>query len=534
MDANLVPFHHYLRTDLLRLSFVAPSTLSRLAPTQIFAHSWAHSISQIWVCLLYTMYFITDQPEWADIDRNLIGETEAQLSQMAISFPEADATMGEISYMPKGISKLPREMFLEIFEHFTAEPALIGFKVGASSPMTLTQVSSSWRSMAFSTPKLWNNIIIDCGDWSRMPQLTTVAHAHLNRSGTMKVSIRTTGSVPEGSVSLQRFPIQNLVSPFANRIQHLTLAFPQEWLNTFLYYNIAGSQIPALESVKIVYHRTRNSRDFDTINLFSNAPRLRSFEVDCISPWTWVVPESMFNLPFGQLKDLRLIHFTLSREELPSLLGRCHTLEDCTMFISNDSQTTMNTFPITALPSIRSLTLHNVKNYNYDKYMERVALPSLENFNVEVVKDNHNSGKWDHAQFSSLSSRSSYALRTFFTTAHISNVDIESVMGEMPSLVELNVLEGEAISASTLRLLCKGLLAPCLEVIKCVVDPDMLSDFLDMLDCRYVPQRKRAGYRGIRSVVIRCSMQSKGYKDVQERLKEEFSGHGRSVTVMGH
>ncbi|GLB35690.1 hypothetical protein LshimejAT787_0212550 [Lyophyllum shimeji] len=217
----------------------------------------------------------------------------------------------------------------------------------------------------------------------------------------------------------------------------------------------------------------------------------------------------MFNLPLHQLQELHLLHFTLWSEELSSMLGRCQNLEACTLFVTKDYHSSTGGPPAfaTAIPGVRSLTLYNAKNFDYD-----------------------NSRKWAQAQFNALTSRSCFALRTLSTSTHINNVDIESVLGEMPSLVELDVLEGEPISDSTLRLLCRGLLGPKLEVLKCAVEPGMLSDFLDMLDCRYVPKKSRAVYRGLRSVVIRCSKNTAGYTEVCERL-QELKHSGRDVAV---
>lgn len=448
-------------------------------------------------------------------------------------------------------NKLPPEILSEIFQHYVCEPVLVSAQKGSVSPRVLTQVCSKWRAIAFATQSLWNDILVECGDWKSFNQLINITHEHLQYSRSMPISLRTIGQFPQpdrmsnggfnggfnggvtggayGSFSM----IRRLVFPIIGRLRDLTLSFPSPSLQSFLETPpSSGADLESLETVELVYNTSQSHVNFNQpIEFFYGAPRLREFTLKAVNEWPTLLATNSFRLPWAQLTDLHFIRFSIPVTILPEILGNCHNLVTCTLTIIKDTDAPNN--PVRALPSIRFLTLLNPVNSDYNKYLEGVAFPSLERLTISLDGQGRNGKKWSQSQFSSMISRSGCSLQCLSTSGFIEHADIECVLGDVPSLVELDVLAGQAISQSTLRFICNGLMAPKLEVLKCVVESHMLPDFLDMLDCRYVPRKSRAAYRGIRSVVISCEKRTQGYGEVAERL-EEFRDNGRDIVVRDH
>jgi len=436
-------------------------------------------------------------------------------------------------------SKLPPEMLAEIFEHYVSDPIVIRSKntPGAVSPLVLSQICSTWRAVAMGTPTLWNKVLIKCDDWQDAKQLIDRAHKFLERSGSSLLTLYSSGPGSHPYIQSQPLPlsfeagsklIRNFIEPYTSRLESLKLSFPSSWLQHFLSIS-AGDEwfFPHLQSVDMVYNSGEygESSHKESIDFFVNAPLLSRFKLVAGNHSAYLRSTS-YLLPWSQLIDLHLFRINVPMPALPALLSSCTSLSSCTLTVMKEY---LAPDSLIAIPTLRSLTLHNPHNFDYNKYLESLAFPSLSHLSV-LLYDGRNGTKWSHTQFTALLARSACTLASLHTTAHIEHPDIEAVLGDVPSLVELDVQRGQPVSASTLRFICNGLMAPSLEVIKCVVEPGMLDDFLDMLDCRHVPHKSQAVYRGIRKAVVRCDMQTGEYEEVVERL-EELRACGRDVTV---
>ncbi|KAG6887446.1 hypothetical protein C0992_012215 [Termitomyces sp. T32_za158] len=443
-----------------------------------------------------------------------------------------------------GLKTLPNELLCKIFWHCTSNYIPISAN-GRSTPLILSQVSSKWRSVALSYPWLWNEISIDYGDWSKMPRLARHAHSHLGRSGNLPISIYTSGTIhPYSQGPADTNAIRELVSPYAPRIRHITLAFPLDWMNKFLRNTASIQEVQSLESIRLVYHPTEGSDELLDNNLFMHAPNLRKVELEYVSEvgWKYLSPNTV-HLPWSQIEELNLIHIVASPSYLQNILVQCGSLQKCTLSIIKVAEDLPDQFhflfhhppPLNHvyLSSIKHLTLHNPKNFDYIKYLTglRIHFPSLEHFGITTGGDSRNGRQWSHTQFMQVIAENTVPLRSVSTPAHISEGDIESIMGEVPSLVELDVSRGSSISETTVRLMLHGYLASQLEVLKCAVAPKLLSDFLDMVESRFVPRKSQAKYRGFKKLVIRSPKDSDGYREVHERI-EELQDFGRDITIV--
>ncbi|KAG6860641.1 hypothetical protein C0995_009121 [Termitomyces sp. Mi166 len=469
-------------------------------------------------------------------------EAEVQDPTHASSTSAGDTSVSSSSVSLDGIENLPTELLCKIFWHCTSNYIPISDH-GPSTPLILSQVSSKWRSVGMSFPWLWNEIVIDCGDWSKMPKLVQRAHEHLKRSGDLTISIHTSGSIHFSNRSpTDTGVIQQLVAPYVARIRHITLAFPVDWLNNFLRNSANIDDVQSLESLKLVYHPTEGSGRLTHNSLFIHAPRLRKVELEYASElrWRYLNPNTV-QLPWSQIEELNFIHLVTSPSYLQSILVQCANLEKCTLsIIKATEESSHHPFLYNSpqlnhlnLPSIKHLTLYNPKNFDYAKYLAalRIHFPSLEHFSIASGGDPRNGRQWSHMQFMHFIRETPLPLRSVSTPAHISDTDIESIMGEVPSLVELDVTEGKSISETTVRLMLQGYLASQLEILKCSVAPELLSNFLDMVESRFVSRKSTAKYRGFKKLVIRCPKDSDGYREVQERI-EELQDSGRDITIV--
>ncbi|KAG6864624.1 hypothetical protein C0991_008186 [Blastosporella zonata] len=467
------------------------------------------------------------------------------------SLQDSSSDVGMSNYVQKGGRKgmedLPTELLCNIFDHTVSNFTPISTK-GSSTPATLSQVSRKWHSVAIGYSWLWNDIVVDCGDWSEMPRLLDIAHEHLQRSGDLPITIRTLGSIsPLITAPMDTLAIHNLVAPYAGRIRHLTLAFPVDWMNNFLRHTANPSIVELLESVKLVYHPTRDSAHLGQNNIFTHAHALRKLEIEYVSElgWKYLDPNTV-SIPWGQITELNLIHVVASPSYMQAILSNCSALEKCTLSIIKVADDLahaglgfLNFAPPSpslnnlSLPSVKHLKLYNPKNFDYIKYLAglRVHFPNLEHFSIASSGDPRNGRVWSQPQFAELLSEIIVPLRSVSTPAQICDTDIESIIGEVPSLVELDVRQGDPISRTTVRLMMQGYLACKLEVLKCAVTPELLSSFLDMVESRYVSRKSKAKYRGFKIIVIRCPKDSDGYREVQDRI-EDLTQCGRDITVV--
>ncbi|KAG5646103.1 hypothetical protein DXG03_004342 [Asterophora parasitica] len=154
-----------------------------------------------------------------------------------------------------------------------------------------------------------------------------------------------------------------------------------------------------LESLALSYHSTW---DYFTLFLESpiDAPALRCFALRFVSELGLAESNSQAVLQLGhkiqprnvnviRLTELHLTHVESSRKEIYSLLSQCRaTLDVCTLTVVANrvvgwgNRLGSDTAPVRS--RIRTLTIHNPNNADYDAYLEHVEFPHLENLNIRV------------------------------------------------------------------------------------------------------------------------------------------------------
>ncbi|KAG6827798.1 hypothetical protein H0H92_010433 [Tricholoma furcatifolium] len=360
-----------------------------------------------------------------------------------------------------------------------------------------------------------------------------------------------------------------------------------------------GSEtLESLESIKLMYYPTRHSYNITPVRIFTRAPSLRRVEVSCTSDKTWkYLLIDTLNLPWEQITHLSLIHVMAGVEYIRAILAQCTALEDFTLSLILDERLenhgngqwnglaqvltpTAPGGPIPTpvmrghlkLPSVTRLTLYNVKHFDYASYLFnslRIEFPSLQH--VSFVFDATMAmavtamiSTMDitpepsvDASVSDTDDREETKLGGVVTVdlllprlsarthGRILSDDIERLMGEHPSLVDLDVFQGQPLSAMTVRLMMQGYIAPKMEVLRCCVRRKDIGRFLDMVEIRWVVRKKDLAegivYRGFRRVVVRCvgvdedgatsEEEECDWKECVERIGE-FQKAGRDVTVV--
>ncbi|KIJ56742.1 hypothetical protein M422DRAFT_62676 [Sphaerobolus stellatus SS14] len=157
--------------------------------------------------------------------------------------------------------RLPTELLGHIFEYCAA--------VYPMAPLVVSQVCTSWRVAAQSTPRIWSSLIIDCG----RPRAAERAAHWLKMSG---VHVPLKVALFLHDTSLQT--VLRILIPYNSRLSHLTVdavlySHAQELLDTV---EAAQCSFPILHSFDLTVHE-QTDRSIELQNTFipRSSPRLQ-------------------------------------------------------------------------------------------------------------------------------------------------------------------------------------------------------------------------------------------------------------------
>ncbi|KAF9048728.1 hypothetical protein BJ165DRAFT_1343613 [Panaeolus papilionaceus] len=213
--------------------------------------------------------------------------------RLGLADPSAALAPQPVANPPSFIANLPTEILSQIFIHCIPSEQFPA-PSSVQAPLSLTQVCSHWRDVAFHTPDLWSAIHIDYKDPVEDIPLT---EAWLSRSGTRPLSISL-------SIDFDERPQQEILDvlcSYSMRWKHVRFNFRHLFCPPIDVSNINTSQI------------TR---------LLATAPKLREL--------TWIDDladtDMLLELPLHQLTRLSLSmdHGTV---DYVQLLHRCTNLE---------------------------------------------------------------------------------------------------------------------------------------------------------------------------------------------------------------
>ncbi|KAJ7160048.1 hypothetical protein C8R46DRAFT_1106833 [Mycena filopes] len=294
------------------------------------------------------------------------------------------------------VRRLPLDVIQEIF--LACAPSHRNCVMSASeAPVLLTRVCSSWRAIAFSTPRLWARIHIvepqrfQGGDLdsieAKAAQRFEVLQAWLGRSGNCPLSIsliaapEDTEFMPAVASPSPTKPFLQALVPFARRWQHVELTLSPIGLESIS--RITASDVPLLESFKLQHDYQFPPRRVDLANFgILQGPNLVSF---CVLG-NDIISETL-PLRWNQLTVLAMTtpgawQTAMTSESVMQLLWRCPELRTC-RFSVNDRIESGSYLPAVELKSMHTLDLQcEVVGLTLPRLLDRLSLPELRHFSL--------------------------------------------------------------------------------------------------------------------------------------------------------
>ncbi|KAJ7061587.1 hypothetical protein C8F01DRAFT_1137816 [Mycena amicta] len=335
------------------------------------------------------------------------------------------------------IRRMPRDVFEEIF--VACMPVTRNCVMSSrEAPLLLGRVCSAWRSICFSTPRLWARLHISqpAVIFANLPEtnkfriqcerglatLRVVTETWLARSGQCNLSISVSCSSYELSNDVfgpDKQSILNILTPFASRWEHITI-FGVLAEDLMRLPKLTAEDFPRLKSIKITeaYHSIGHGPDegfWHNLDLF-NAETLSSVELTGSSfhplsiPLRWAslleihirqnggqgMPDFSFDIALEVLRRctaLQTFRFSLLNSTADTTIFppiEHVALRTLAVEIHGDISTVLRHICRTfILPELRSLSFHgstssdpdaDVTNIDYPTFLE--ASPKLEHAQV--------------------------------------------------------------------------------------------------------------------------------------------------------
>jgi hypothetical protein len=149
--------------------------------------------------------------------------------------------------------KLAKELIAEIFSYCVIETIDLGTLELVDSPWNLAQICASWRTLALSSPNLWNDVAVQFPYHRRgeFVHLRNLLEIFLSRSGNSSISLNITAAVDEYPLDPKLVDsIVNLVHLHIRQFRHLGLQ-PVGAMMPIL--QLPSDTVQALESVSLVF-----------------------------------------------------------------------------------------------------------------------------------------------------------------------------------------------------------------------------------------------------------------------------------------
>ena len=273
-------------------------------------------------------------------------------------------TDGENAADDFAFDQLPTELLVEIFKH--ARPDNILDAHAKKYPTPLAHVCRCWRSVALDAPTLWSNIYIMkyYTEKTRM-----AARIGLERSKTCPLFLTWFSKEGQTNAEAQEV-IDDLIIPYANRWQRITLIADGEEVADALHAVMGPLDFPILQDIEISRPTGRPSPS--GLALCHNAPLLRRCRLRCI-PSLPPLPSNLVVL------DCVLIMFAEEPLNLDPLLEFLphvvHSLEHLRFAPPTSGVSVTPRKSRVTLPNLRSLLVR-------DSYtiMEHILAPNLTYF----------------------------------------------------------------------------------------------------------------------------------------------------------
>ncbi|KAJ4487073.1 hypothetical protein C8J55DRAFT_558154 [Lentinula edodes] len=394
---------------------------------------------------------------------------EIQISQLKCQLKKKKENLAFMYNILAPVRQLPFELlsniFIEYYSLAIKRPRTIPSRKSLKPQLLLSQICSTWRQVAFGTPRLWCElrILLSPKGGISLPDIDTMmVDSWLARSGSLPLHILIAQWHPNSSLAPQN--LLNRLVPFCNRLQSLCLALPLQCLLSFLGKQLA---FPVLNKIDLTLFQNANKSEFSDVipsfpqcrrfTTFLNALQLRTVKLNLsCSAYSnsSFLAQTVFMIPLP-LKQLHSLHLELrdpgdyyslaDARSYFELLRNCqHTVVEC-RFVRCPAwlcDALLKVSGSMVFPALKVLCLEQWQEENEARFIQHITVPSL----VTLRIDHSDYGGDDPSDSFSrhliaLHTRSSASLSTLelIRVRLMCTEDILSVLVVLPTLKHLKL-----------------------------------------------------------------------------------------------
>src|SRR6266550_8884824 len=266
----------------------------------------------------------------------------------------------DTSHFP--INRLPRDVLAEIFIQCLPEVILwpylsnVGHSTKNVAPLLLCNVCSSWRALALSTPRLWQDLFLTFRKtMPKSKEAIDMTHVWIKRSGELPLTLRLNVCLDDDFQALCE-ALMNAITSYASRWEHVDFLFRDSPIS-----------LPQLGDMPCLRTFTMSVRGGYTQFPFASCPKLASIY------WSFKCAISSAPLPWHQLTRIQLSP-PLPTRELLFVIQSCAKLTDLEITLEDDVHEYLPC-EMVINRSLRELQLCIYKFHN--PLLERLTLPAL-------------------------------------------------------------------------------------------------------------------------------------------------------------
>ncbi|KIM86045.1 hypothetical protein PILCRDRAFT_816588 [Piloderma croceum F 1598] len=308
--------------------------------------------------------------------------------------------------------RIPPELWGEVFVHCLPADKFLNIDV-QEAPMLLVQVSSSWRSIALSTPRLWNSLSVRRRNGMVLASQSTLISTWLGRSGNLPLSIEIFEMALLDPQQEQDFV--NAFVPFTPQIKDLKMFAAQSMIQRL----IGNQDMSGLTNLKMAI--ANDGDGGQPLIISDSATRMCNLSV-----MQYGFGLDNLHFPWAQLTEFDVTSPPLN--ECFSIFRQCHNLSRLHLGGISGGYDGV-TRPRVLMPNLISLEL-NLHETDIGCMWNNLTLPRLQTGNFTFLIED----SWQKSELFALLDRSSCSLRTLHIPNDISEEDLVECVERIPSL----------------------------------------------------------------------------------------------------